>query len=168
MTLRVERVAIGGIPQVSPTADRRSWGSLAGRISPREAQNRKSRCGSCRSCGRTDRVHKLLGKPQGRFSTAPTTPFFFFSFRAKTNGQTQGSVLVSSGGQKILSLDKSPLSVSELSVAVRPATCQGGTKRGTVRSASAACRRKGCMKIGSSGWIRTSTPPVNRRTRKKR
>jgi hypothetical protein len=30
---------------------------------------------------------------------------FFFSFKNKNNGQTEASVLVSSGGQKILSLD---------------------------------------------------------------
>ena len=36
-----------------------------------------------------------------------------------------------------------------------------GTKLGTVADRSAADPRKTLVKIGSSGWIRTSNPPVN-------
>ena len=50
------------------------------------------RCGRCRPCGRTERVHKGLGKlHKPQFSTAPT-PIIFFSEKREETTKNAASV----------------------------------------------------------------------------
>src|SRR6185436_20439297 len=66
--------------RVDSTLSGQSWHRRARRpLSPgtrfvpsAEAERDAVACGSCRSCGRKDRAHKLLGKRQSAFSTART------------------------------------------------------------------------------------------------
>ena len=63
------------------------------------ANHRRARArGRCPTCGRQERVHPVVGKPQSGFSTAPTRLFFFIRFGNRNCGATmRRSVTVTYG-----------------------------------------------------------------------
>ena len=69
-----------------PAADDRSLcvgaadrSRLGGHLSPGQSPARKRAHGRCPTCGRPERAHKVVGKPESRFSTAPTRIIVFFT-----------------------------------------------------------------------------------------
>lgn len=94
---------IGGMLHHGSAGDRRSCSHLRGHFPTHRTKIAKNRVWKLPQVWKHRTLPHLLGKPTERVSHSSHTPFLL-------SVNQRGSVLVSSGGQKILSLDNIPVS----------------------------------------------------------